>query len=80
MSDELLYMPSTIEEALAHLCEEAGELIQECGKALRFGIYNHHPKEPDKRNIDRIRTEFNDVRKRMMVLENLITSLEGRFR
>ena len=30
---------------LAQLAEECGEVIQAVGKALRFGLEDHHPKE-----------------------------------
>jgi NTP pyrophosphatase (non-canonical NTP hydrolase) len=40
--------------------EEMGELLQEISKARRFGYFNYHPNEPDKLNIDRIKSEMAD--------------------
>ncbi len=46
---------------LACIGEECGELQQAVGKALRFGLYDHHPDEFSSRNIDDIRMEFRDI-------------------
>lgn len=41
--------------------EECAELTQEICKAMRFGLYNFHPKEPGVTNKDRILREMKDV-------------------
>lgn len=48
------------EYLLACLMEECGEVIQSCGKALRFGLDSNYGTRPTT-NRDDILNEFNDV-------------------
>jgi hypothetical protein len=75
MPDPRLF-PTTVEGALAHVAEEAGEVVQECCKALRFGIYNYHPSAPHETNIDRIRREVRNLNDAMARLEGKVKQQE----
>jgi len=62
MSKHKQYHPRTVDDKLDHLIEECAELIQECAKAKRFGIGNHHPDDPEKTsNGLRMRNELLDI-------------------
>ena len=41
--------------------EECGELIQALCKVDRFGWFNFHPDNPDRKNIDDVEAEMDDV-------------------
>lgn len=49
------------EERLQCLAEEAGEVVQECMKALRHGLDSHHPQEPEQPNRFRIAKELGNL-------------------
>ena len=60
------------EHLLACLAEEAGEVVQACGKALRFGLEAGHPASIAT-NEDDIVNEIND----MMAVANLLLNTSG---
>jgi NTP pyrophosphatase (non-canonical NTP hydrolase) len=39
----LVFVDAVTLELIALLAEEAGEVVQVCGKILRHGMYSHHP-------------------------------------
>ncbi len=41
------YLPMTLPNKLAHLAEEAGEVVAAVGKTLRFGLDSENPELPD---------------------------------
>lgn len=56
------YSPKTTADKLAHLAEECAELAQVTCKALRFGLYMHHPDDATKEtNLEAMRREFRDL-------------------
>lgn len=48
-------------EAISMLLEEAGEIVQMCGKILRHGLYSHHPDKPNEPNYDMLSRECGDL-------------------
>lgn len=56
--------------------EECSELIKEICKARRFGYFNFHPLEPMRKNIDRILSEIQDVRKTLEILEGKLMTMK----
>lgn len=38
--------------------EECAELTQALSKAMRFGLYNHHPDKPEETNARQMLTEY----------------------
>lgn len=64
MTDET-YRPKNAHDALARISEECHELGKVACKALRFGIYDYHPKTK-KQNIENLLEEFSDVRQAML--------------
>jgi NTP pyrophosphatase (non-canonical NTP hydrolase) len=70
---DINYQPKTLEQALAHVVEECGEVTQALGKTFRFGLNSVNPKLPanlQETNRDMVLREIND-------LKNAITKLEG---
>lgn len=63
MSDEK-YRPVNAHDALVRISEECHELGKVACKALRFGIYDYHPKTK-KQNIEMLMKEFKDVHQAM---------------
>lgn len=59
------------ENLLVTLMEECSELQQAVSKALRFGMSNYHPSEPDRTNEVDIMTEYYQL---ISVMEMLIMS------
>lgn len=57
------------ENILVTVSEECAEIQQAVSKALRFGLENHHPNNPDVTNADDILYEF-------IQLQALIESLQ----
>lgn len=57
------------ENLLVTVSEECAEIQQAVSKALRFGLENHHPNNPDVTNADDILHEF-------IQLQALIESLQ----
>lgn len=57
--------------------EECAEVQKEISKALRFGIDNHHPDEPNITNGERILKEFHQLRAvmDMLVIHRIIPAL-----
>ncbi|MCP4443622.1 MAG: hypothetical protein GY810_32360 [Aureispira sp.] len=52
----------TVSYYLAQLGEECGEIQQNIGKCLRFGVYDINIKEPSgPHNLDRLRQEITDM-------------------
>ena len=60
---------ATTPEVLLRIMEECAETIQECSKALRFGLDGHHPDKPNETNYNRIMREFDDTMKCVEELE-----------
>lgn len=58
------------ENILVTISEECAEIQQAVSKALRFGLENHHPNNPDVTNADDIVFEF-------IQLQALIEHLQG---
>lgn len=54
------YLPKDFDGCLAHVAQEAAELIQAVTKAQMYGIHNHHP-ETKEVNIDGILREYGDL-------------------
>lgn len=49
-------------ERIAMLAEEAGEIVQMCGKILRHGLDSYHPMDADKTpNRELLRRELMDL-------------------
>lgn len=64
-----------IEILLAQLAEECNETAKECMKALRFGLDDHNPKDPEKKtNRLKIEEELSDL----ITVANML-SREGLF-
>ncbi len=61
--------PTDLLSKLGLLAEECGEVVQEVGKILRFGIDNHHPDEPDVSNAERLLREINDLKLAIHMVE-----------
>lgn len=59
------YPDLTLEQKLAHLVEECGEVLQAVGKTQRWGLYSVNPElPPDKQEINKdwILRELADLR------------------
>lgn len=53
---------NTTDYLLTCLSEECAEIQQICAKAQRFGLKSYHPDDPEmKQNIDKLKTEINDL-------------------
>lgn len=54
------YRPTNVHDSLVRISEECAELSKVVCKALRFGIYDMHPKKKQ-RNIQLLITEWHDI-------------------
>jgi hypothetical protein len=59
------YLPTTTLGILGRVIEETGEVLQFIGKALRFGLFNKHPRG-DETNLDGILRETQDLEDSLM--------------
>jgi len=61
-------------ERIAMLMEEAGEVVQACGKILRHGMFNHHPVSGEKNNYSLVKEirDFMAVANQVVVLDTLL--------
>lgn len=67
-----LLLPTTLEGKIDRIVEECGEVLQEIGKAGRFGLESAHPKG-GLNNAALILSEMADLRHAISVLENELT-------
>jgi NTP pyrophosphatase (non-canonical NTP hydrolase) len=59
---ELKYESKDVHQALAHLVEEAGEVLQAAGKSQRFGLLSTDPTAGNSElNVDWLIRELNDL-------------------
>lgn len=65
------FLPITLQGKIAHVMEECGEVQVAIGKAIRFGLDNHHPvtKETNRAAILR---EMRDLRMAISRLEKVL--------
>lgn len=49
------------EHLLVIFAEECSEIAKEVSKALRFGLYDFDPNDPELTNLGRIQKEFNQL-------------------
>lgn len=78
------YRPNKLDDALARVAEECSEVIKIVCKAQRFGLNDHHPKK-QKRNVDLLLEELNDVQEAANDLFRILNDMnpsgpEGGFR
>ena len=72
------FPPRTLDEALAHVSEEASEVIKEASKAIRFGLESRDPNDKFNRmNIELMRVEFQDLKDAMDRLEEMYKCAPG---
>jgi hypothetical protein len=73
--ERYLPLPMTLPRKLAHLAEEAGEVIAAVGKTLRFGLESENPELPDKvreKNRVWLKREIQDLKKAIAKVEELL--------
>jgi hypothetical protein len=68
LSDEQLEA-MTPDELLILVLEEAGETIQACTKAMRFGLDGHHPDRPDTSNLHELCAETEQLATTVRILK-----------
>lgn len=56
--------------ALDCLMEESAEIIQACSKSIRFGLFNHNPRTPDRTNTDDIMIEYYQLQAIMEIAQS----------
>jgi hypothetical protein len=56
-------------EALEHVTEECGEIVQACMKAARHGFDSVNPEEPGATNLEAIADEIGDLLAAIDILE-----------
>jgi NTP pyrophosphatase (non-canonical NTP hydrolase) len=69
------YLPMTMPNKLAHLAEEAGEVIAAVGKTLRFGLDSENldlPEEVREKNRDWLKRELEDLKKAIAKVEEFL--------
>lgn len=66
------YLPNNISDKLAHVSEEAGEVIAAIGKTQRFGLDSYNPELPEKEreyNVHWIKRELKNLKAAIKRLE-----------
>ncbi len=74
MSNER-YLPMTLPNKLAHLAEEAGEVVAAVGKTLRFGLDSESPELPEgirEKNRVWLKCEIEDLKKAIAKVEQFL--------
>jgi hypothetical protein len=69
------YLPMTLPNKLAHLAEEAGEVVAAVGKMLRFGLDSENPELPDgvrEKNRVWLKRELADLKKAIAKVEEFL--------
>ncbi len=67
------YTPKDFASKLAHVIEEAGEVMAAAGKTQRFGLCSYNPELPEKEreyNIHWLERELKDLKKAIEALES----------
>lgn len=80
MSIPQRYRSTSLEQALAHVAEEAGELVSALGKTLRWGLLSVNPELPPEEqepNIAWVRREVRDVMRAWDALQPFIEEAIG---
>lgn len=71
------YIPKTDREKIGYLIEECGEVLQACGKSLRWGLESSNPElSPEERETNRewLARELNDLQRAMRFAREVIDS------
>ena len=69
------YLPMRMPNKLAHLAEEAGEVVAAVGKTLRFGLDSENPDLPEQfreKTRDWLKRELEDLKKAIAKVEEFL--------
>ena len=69
------YLPMTLPNKLAHLAEEAGEVVAAVGKTLRFGLDSESPELPEgirEKNRVWLKREIEDLKRAIAKVEQFL--------
>lgn len=70
MTEHFNKLTPASQERVAMLAEEAGEIVQVCGKILRHGLLSHHPVTKET-NRDLLLRELTDLMAVMQAMEGI---------